>query len=600
MPPSKNIVIPVDKGAYQETPDNKLNKLIELELIHTLYRNFPLPLTASVVFAMIVAWTFWAQQSHSFLLGWLGAILFLSALRGLFLYQFSRLKPGANTIRKWAWLFTVGALLSGLVWGALPWLILDTSSTFNTLFVILAMLGIIAATMGTHAAFLPAYFSFAIPVAVLLASRLELESSGFHVFTYMMVLFLVVFLFSSTNYCHLMKASIRQRFEKMDLIRALEIKNREAETANRDKSRFLAATSHDLRQPLHALDLYLAALSRSPDQQERRQLTAQARLSSKALGELLNALLDISQLDTGAVEARICTTSLPEIIREVAGECVPVASDKGLQMRWHIPSRCEVQTDPVLFQCMLRNLISNAIRYSTEGGVLVGVRNRNGLARVQVYDTGPGIPEHQLEQIFSEFHQLDNPERDRSKGLGLGLAIVRKLSLLLNHPVHAHSRPGRGSCFSIDLPMRKVEDAYKQTAASENEATDVSGLFVLVVDDDRTILNATCAWLRSMGCEVLLAESWNDALAELKQHPYPVPDVIVSDYRLRSQLSGIDVVDSARGYFASRIPAIIISGDISAETTSLAHDAECYYLKKPAQEASLLKLLMQIAHSGPD
>jgi len=588
-----NIVAITRKHFPAAPPDDNIKELIRLELVYSLYRNFPLPLATMVVAALIITITLWDKQPSHMLLGWFGANILLSAIRGVLLYRFSLARPKADSIRLWAWLFAASALLSGLIWGALPWLFLDTSSPFNVLFIILSVLGVIAASAGTHAAFLPAYFAFAIPLALLLAARLGLEGAGYHVFTYMMMMFLAVFLYSSANYYQQMKVSIRQRFEKIDLIRVLASKHREAEAANRDKSRFLAATSHDLRQPLHALDLYLAALSHCPDAQQRDRLIARSKASSKALGELLNTLLDISQLDAGAVEVRICAVSLPAIITEVVEECIALAHDKGLGIRRHMPPRCTVRTDPVLFQRMLRNLLSNAIRHCGDSDVLVGVRHRNGIARVEVYDTGPGIPEKHLERIFSEFYQLDNPERDRNKGVGLGLATVRKLSLLLDHPVHVRSRPGKGSCFSIDLPLHNNPPTEQQTA-DEHGADDISGLFVLVVDDDQAILDATYTWLRSLGCEVFVAESCEYALAELKQYSYPAPDVLISDYRLRSKQTGIDTIRAIRDYFACDIAAIIVSGDTSREIPARAQAAGCHYLKKPIREAELLKLLASI------
>jgi len=255
-----------------------------------------------------------------------------------------------------------------------------------------------------------------------------------------------------------------------------------------------------------------------------------------------------------------------------------------------------IRTDPVLFKRIVRNLIANAIRHTGSGGVLVGARLRDGLARVEVYDTGPGIAEDDLQRIFDEFYQVNNPERDREKGLGLGLAIVRRIAAMLGHEIEVASRPGRGSRFSVIAPVCAVVEGCEAGAPNAAGVPDLAGLFVVVVDDDRMILEAMRGLLREWGCEVLLAESEGELMAELAAHAYPKPDLLVSDYRLRGARTGLDVVAAVRARFAdAALPAAIISGDMHTEVQNDARAAGCAWLGKPVAGPEMRRLLAAVA-----
>lgn len=372
---------------------------------------------------------------------------------------------------------------------------------------------------------------------------------------------------------------------------ALQEAKEQAEAANADKSRFLAAASHDLRQPLHAMNLYLGAIANETDEQARGHLLQQVRETSRMLGELLNALLDISRLDAGTITPEFGAVSLGLLMNELATEFRPQVEAKGLTLRVHDCSHTLVHSDPMLLGRMLRNMLSNAVRYTEAGGVLFACRKAGAKVQVGVWDTGCGIPEDELERVFLEFYQLHNPERDRGKGQGLGLSIVQRLSALLDHPLRVRSRPQRGSCFSVELPVSSGNaDAECETLPWSSDSS-LSGKFVLVVDDDRTILDAMRAWLRGWECEALLSEGREALQEELSRYDYPAPDAIVADYRLRDHYTGLDVVRDVREYFGREIPAVIISGDTSGDIARLTRQAGCLYLPKPAGEGDVLKAL---------
>jgi len=394
--------------------------------------------------------------------------------------------------------------------------------------------------------------------------------------------------------------TLRLRFENSELLaiaqaekNKAEEERRRAEKASTDKSRFLAATSHDLRQPLHALDLFLGGLKNRLHVEKNVELLLQAQASSSALRELLNALLDISRFDAGEVHAHTEDVSLAPIIRECHAELLPTAEAKGLTLRLHVgPDYC-IRTDAVLLTRMLRNLVSNAVRYTSSGGILIGARKRGSHIEIGVWDTGKGIDVTQQEHIFDEYYQIDNPERDREKGLGLGLAIVYRLSQLLEHPVGLQSRLGIGSHFHISVPF--CENAAVDLAMPEEEVHEhgLEGLFVLVIDDHQPILDGMRSLLRDWDCEVLLAQSKADMFHELKAYDYPAPDVMLVDYRLRGSETGVEAIHAIRAYFDTNVPAVLMTGEVADKVETIALEADALFVSKPVSAKRLEKLLHQ-------
>ncbi|MDQ6966702.1 MAG: hybrid sensor histidine kinase/response regulator, partial [Mariprofundaceae bacterium] len=328
-----------------------------------------------------------------------------------------------------------------------------------------------------------------------------------------------------------------------------------------------------------------------------RQLLGMAVQSSHALGEMLGELMDIARLDADKIVASRKIVPLAPLLNDCVEELRPSAIEKGLSLRYFPPRKGCVDTDPVLLKRILRNLLANAIRHTESGGVLVGARLRGERMLIEVYDTGPGIGEDEIQYIFDEFYQVDNPERDREKGLGLGLAIVRRVAVMLGHEVYVKSRPGRGSCFSIAVPLcEAVSLCEPQVLDMAVENDDFTGLFVVVVDDDRLILQGMRSLLLDWGCEVLLAEGEDALLAELITHDYPKPDILISDYRLRGERTGLDVAASVRAHFDdAALPVVIISGDVHPDVQKKVEASDCRWLEKPVAGAALKRLLASVA-----
>jgi signal transduction histidine kinase len=368
-----------------------------------------------------------------------------------------------------------------------------------------------------------------------------------------------------------------------------EAAQREAERANAAKSKFLAAASHDLRQPIHAQGLFLGVLSRTELTPYQRELLSSARAASEASGEMLNTLLDFSRIEAGVVKPQVQSFPLQPLFNKIENEFAPQADAKGLVYRSR-ETRLAALSDPMLVELILRNLVSNAIRYTERGGVLVACRRRSGQAILEVWDTGIGIdPAHQ-EDVFHEFHQLGNPERDTRKGLGLGLAISDGLARTLNHNLSLASTPLRGSVFRLALPVATATQPDKEPAVVRSN-TGTLNVRVLVIDDDEAVRAAMLHLLGNWGCECETVESIEEALEKADSF---TPDVVISDYRLREQRTGAEAITALRALLGNSLPALLITGDTAPERLREAQASGIPLLHKPVSPSHLYSGLIEV------
>jgi signal transduction histidine kinase len=361
------------------------------------------------------------------------------------------------------------------------------------------------------------------------------------------------------------------------------------------KSKFLAAASHDLRQPFQAMRFFLSVLDggvREPAMRRTVDLLGRALTSGE---QLLDALLDISTLDAGTVQPKLERFALDALLRQLEHEFRPLAEAKGLRLK-AVFQPMEACSDPVLLGRILRNLLSNAVRYTRQGGILLSARPRNGQLRIEVWDTGFGIPEDRQAAVFDEFTQLDNPERDRTRGLGLGLAIVRRLSNLLELPLELRSRVGRGSvfCVSVQAAPAAPSPTVEPTPAARAEH-DLSGAVVLVVDDDRMVLSGLQMILEMWGVTVLPAEDMAQVLQQLDE---ATPAVVLTDLRLRANLSGFEVVDRVRALLQRKVPAIVLTGETGGDELAEGRRRGTALLHKPVQAEPLRRAIEDALREG--
>lgn len=379
----------------------------------------------------------------------------------------------------------------------------------------------------------------------------------------------------------------RSRFET-----ALHLRKNEAEAASQAKSRFLAAASHDLRQPAHALGLFVARLKQLPHSPQTRELVAGVDASVQALQDMLDAFFDYSRLDSQLTHAHPRSFALASVFDKLRSSFSDMARHKGLRLRIR-PTTAWVQSDPVLLHRVLLNLLSNAVQHTPSGTVLLSCRPgaQAGQWRIQVRDSGIGIaPEHQ-QKVFEEFYQVENPERDRSKGLGLGLSIVERSCKLLDHRLTLRSALGSGSTFSVQLPCGQAQRAAQEVepAALVPAVSDLQGMRVLLIEDDELGRAALRGLLQSWGCVVAEAVSAPAAVAQW--NPELPPDFLLSDYRLLGTQNGVDAVQQLRALAQRDIPACILSGDTDASVKQRVTQAGLLLLQKPVRPAKLRSVL---------
>lgn len=365
-----------------------------------------------------------------------------------------------------------------------------------------------------------------------------------------------------------------------DLIAA----KREAEQANLSKARFLAAASHDLRQPLSALGIYVKMLGKSASAAEAPLLRNMTNCVAN-LSELLTDLLDLSKLEAGVVAAKVSTFSIPELLDSVLSAHIPVAAQKRLQLRCRYRS-VNGETDPVLFSRIINNLIANAVRYTEHGGILVGCRKHQGKMWIEVWDSGIGIPPDKTGEIFEEFRQLGSAARNR--GSGLGLAIVARTAALLGLSIRVRSRMGKGSMFAIELPPGG------EIGSSATVQPAIRALRVALVEDNPVVLTAMTLFIEQRGHQVIAAET---AVALLERLDGLAPDIVVSDYRLDFGYTGVDVIAAVRQEFGEHLPALLVTGDTDpALLRNLASDG-IVVLHKPVDVDYLHAQMAQLTQS---
>jgi signal transduction histidine kinase/CheY-like chemotaxis protein len=369
---------------------------------------------------------------------------------------------------------------------------------------------------------------------------------------------------------------------------AAEAARREAEQANRTKTRFLAAASHDLRQPLHSLMLFSALLERG-DAPQRRQFVEHVRAAAGALERQFTALLDLTKLDAGAVDAAPEVVGLRELVRPVVEEARPAAAEKGLALSMDVPE-VSLRTDPFLFERILRNLLDNAVKYTERGRIAVTATVQGGEIRLAVADTGCGIPAADHARIFDEFEQLQDRSRTRGRGTGLGLAIVRRLCELLGHRIELVSSPGEGSCFTIvtavapEAPVASHAPGIGQAPSTPSEpAVAPTDLEVLVIDDDPDIRVAMDAMLRAWGCRPRVFDALAPLEAALGSWSGDPPAALIADGHLPEGSEGADAIRAVRRRFPG-LPAVLVTGDVASGVRA---PEGVEVLRKPVSERTL-------------
>lgn len=575
----------VPRGASTE-----LIARIDDECTRVMYRQVPNSFTAAMGVTLYLVITLWRNVPHALLGYWLAIQALAQVHRFLVWHGYRRTKAPAKSAF-WKRRYAEYMFVAGLVWGLAALMFFRAESALAQVFTMCALYGIAGGAVSGNAYHPPALRAFVLPIfsavmlRTLLLGRSEYIALGVASLFYMGILLL----FCQVQHRSVLE-SIQIRFENVDLVEALKVQKVDAERAKAKaeqadlaKSRFLAAASHDLRQPLHALGLFSATLRELQLDAEQRAVVEQIYRNIDSLEALFDELLDISKLDAGYVRPSPAHFQAQRLLDALHARYAPLAKAKGLEFRIR-PSNDVLCSDPSLLERVLGNLVSNAIRYTARGGVLVGCRKRGSNVLISVWDTGIGIPPEQRERIFEEFFQIGNPERDRRKGLGLGLAIAQRTARLLNASIELRSELGRGSVFSVTVP-RGDESAIEE-APPPASGDALTGCSVLVIDDEVSILDAMKELLTRWGCEPIVARSAAQVVALSRERSLK-PALIVADYRLEDSTTGAEAVAELRRHFGRELPALLITGDVAPERLAAAKQSGLHVLHKPLRPAQL-------------
>jgi len=567
---------------------------IRIEKIKTLYDSIASLVAINLVVSAALVYVFWDVVAHEWLAFWMAAMLVMLGVRGSIYLAFKR-RFDVSKLKRYQTFLILGSASAGVIWGVGGLIMFVVGQLEYQLLILLSLLAMAAGSAFSLSIYLPAFFAF---VPVMLAPiTLRLLSSGDTIHTALASV-TIVFLIAQTVFNikinRSLSSAMELRFENLDLIEQLKEQKVEAEQANSAKSRFLAAASHDLRQPLYALTLFVSALEERLSAADDREITSKIKRSADSLQSLFEALLDISKLDAGTVDVQKSDFSLEPMCSRLADDFDPQAVVRGVTIQWP-KNFFVVHSESALLEQILRNYIANAIRYTKAGEINVTLKPCDERVKISISDTGIGISLKHQKVIFEEFYQLGNPERDRQKGLGLGLSIVQRAAQLLNHKIEVTSEVGRGSTFSVtvDKATNSSATAADESSVSPAKTSLSSQALIVVIDDEETIREGMQLLLGSWGCEVVLGANANEVIAQLSDSQRK-PDGVISDFRLRDDQTGLEAIASINRAFNSTIPALIVTGDTQKQLLADLKAKGLQVLHKPVPPAKLRTFLRSL------
>ena len=594
------IEIQMDRSGDGVTQSTKQED-IWIEQILLLRKQMPVIIGSSFVASTLVAVGLGRYLETAQLVIWISLVSIVALARILHMQYWRRRSLSAENVRPQIRQITFFSFLSGALWGSFGIMIVSQDNLLISLATIMVLTAMVASATASLSHFRGAYLAFIIPTMLPTAVVSLYFAETLY---YMIAAGTILYLIANISFSRFIRTTLIQsitlRFENSALVdslqeeKALAVTSMQAATrANLAKSRFLAAASHDLRQPLCALRLYTATLQMLGNNDRQEEIAKNIDTSVLALEELFDSLLDISKLDAGTLNVRKESFNLIAILNRIDIDFNAVAQEKAITLDIETGGFF-VYSDPQLLERLLRNLVSNAIRYTDQGGVAVRMIHGNNTVRIEVQDTGCGISKADQTQIFEEFVQLNNPARDRSKGIGLGLSIVQRLSKLMEIPVNVESTFGQGSVFSLTVPLGDATKVNTVRMKSNLTERHLGNLFVLVVDDEIAIQQAMASILDKWGCIVASVGSADEAFEALVTFDKP-PDVAIVDLRLRSGENGLNVIDEIQDAIDHPVPCLILTGDIGADRLKEVQVSSHPIMHKPCDVDMLYDFLDNIA-----
>ena len=565
------------------TRDEPALAAIARDEVRAMHEQSPQGIVIGLVLGGMFVFVFTRYVGPLVTWSWYG-LLTLAQLGGWHhLVQFRRATADDNwSPVTWQRRYALRVWIAGLLLGLAGGLFVDPDFGDARWLAILTLSGISAGSVTSYAYHLPTLYGFLLLLNLPLAIQLwPVSASGTWVPSAVHLFYIGMLAWFGHTQSGILTGSIRMRHKNAVLVERLREQTIALAQANVAKSQFFAAASHDLRQPLHALGYYSSLLD--PTQQDALFVTRIGQCVD-ALDDLIEGVLDISRLDAGRINPQIAPVSLQNLLVEQQSLNEAAAAVKGLQLRVHVGSQWTL-SDAGLLRRVVSNLVSNALRYTEHGGVLLAVRNRGAGYCLQVFDTGRGIPEDQLDAIFEEFVQLDNAERIAAHGVGLGLATVRRLCVLLGHPLHVRSRVGRGSCFEVHLPHCTTPPALADSISVVSGRTAMHGR-ILLVEDHELVRESLQTRLHNWGLVCDAVSEGSEALQMAQKNRY---DVILCDWRLPGVLNGIQVLCAIQDLQPGQTLMVLLTGETEEHIGRLPENMTM--LRKPIRPIRLRALI---------
>lgn len=559
---------------------------IQSEQVRSLLSHTPAAIFAHLFYGAAVVVLLWGRAPPFVLLGWFGALVVACLGRVVLSRRYLHRSPPPQDWRLWAGLTIAVITLLGAAWGAATILFLDLGDPLTVMVLVPIVVGLFSGAAAISAPLPLSFLGFGATAFLPMIGVFLASGTGLGV---ALAVLAAASLVTHPAIClrvhGAMESALHLGFEN----EALRVA---AEHANAAKTRFLAAASHDLRQPIHALGLSFGALAHQVRGPRVQPAIDQVEGAIAAVDSMLDALLDISKLDAGIVSPACEAVAVRPLLQSLAQEFAPVAAERGNRLRVR-DSAAWVRSDPAMLRRILANLLGNALRYTTDGRVLLAARRHGEHLRFEVWDTGIGIPARHFDEIFVEFQQLGNPQRDRRQGLGLGLAIVKRLADLLGHRIGLASVPGRGSRFWIEVPLAgpAAEPTLTLAGAVQPPAATLRDARILVLDDELAILSSMRELLEHWGCSVVTVADIEAALAAARDQ---APDLLIVDHRLAEPGTGLTAVARLRAAVGVALPALVITGDTAPERLREAQQSGYPLLHKPVQPARLRAALQAL------
>jgi signal transduction histidine kinase len=553
-------------------------------------RNF---VPGLVILPTVTVFVYWNSLPAAWLLIWWLASMALTAYRAWAISRINRTSPEVLSVPYWQRRITATALGSGCLWGLAVLLFFDSNTIGNQLYILAAIYGLTSISLVLGAYCTSGYYAFILPCLIAAIIRLYWVGSVEHLsFAFITLVYLFVLIKLVRRQKVMVESLMQLRFQNLDLVDELRRQKQRAEDISADKTRFLAAASHDLRQPLHAIGLFASALEARAGEAERSSLQKIIQ-SVNSLEGLLSTLLDISRIDAGAVKPEFVHCRIGPLLQRVMDALEMDAQRKGLD--WSVSeSRDVVITDPAMLYTILMNLASNAIRYTSKGSVRILSRRRGTSLVLAIVDTGVGIPKDQQKNIFKEFYRLPaEAQYAAAEGAGLGLATVKRLVSLMGCKLRLKSTPGKGTCFFLRLPIGESANFPKLPDQEVESYVAEDCPSVLVVDNNTDVCLGMEVLLKAWGCEVITALSVEDALQKLENIDAK-PSVLIIDFHL-GVMEGDHAIGLLKRILGDDIGVIMISGDGSKEVIEKARHSHAVLLQKPVQAPVLKAALMRLS-----